>query len=165
MSINIKLQLLRGLRNNLPATTGFPGVLAWTTDTDELFIDTGLVFKRLAAANQVWTITDPSQLSGLTSALIGDVAVVMSGSPAVPNGTYMLVESGSPVVDTWVLIAGGSEQGGGVDVTPLAGATAHEFVTYIDASGVQHLAQPSFADISGQATQQQLPSVIDLGTF
>jgi len=163
MSLNIKLQLLRGLRNNLPATTGFPGVLAWTTDTDELFIDTGLIFKRLAAANQVWTISDPSQLSGLTNTLIGDVAVVMSGSPAQPNGTYMLVESGSPVVDNWVLIAAGA--GSGVDVTPLAGATLHNFVTFIDASGVQHLAQPSFADISGQATQQQLPSVIDLGTF
>lgn len=164
MALNVKLQLYRGQLANLPATTGTPGVLAWTTDSNELFIDTGAAFRRLAAGNQVFQISDPSQLAGLP-ALIGDLAVVMAGSPLVPSGTYVLTTYSSPSVQgDWVLIAGSSESGSGVDVTPLPGATLHNFVTYIDASGIQHLAQPSFADISGQLAQTQLPTTIGAGS-
>lgn len=173
MALNVRLQLYRGLLADLPASTGVPGVLAWTTDSDELFIDTGSAFQRLAAGNQVFDISDPSQLTGL-SALIGDIAVVLAGSPAVPSGTYMLTAFPASTQGNWKQIAGASESGSGVDVQPLPGATLHEFVTFIDASGVQHLAQPSFADISGTLSQAQLPSSIgagsnltdiDLGTF
>ncbi len=163
MALNVKLQLFRGLLANLPATTGAPGVLAWTTDSDELFIDTGTQFQRLAPGNQVFQITNPSQLTGLP-ALIGDIAVVMGGSPVAPQSTYMRTTFSSPEVGTdWVLISATGTDGN-TDVIALPGATPHNFVTFIDASGVQHLAQPSFADISGQLAQTQLPTTIGAGT-
>jgi hypothetical protein len=63
----------------------------------------------------------------------------------------------------WQLIASASVSGG-VDVVSLPGATVHQFVTYIDSNGVQHLAQPSFADISGNLSQTQLPASIGPGS-
>lgn len=39
----------------------------------------------------------------------------------------------------------------------LNGATASNWVAYIDSSGVQHLTQPAFGDISGLASPSQLP--------
>jgi len=38
-----------------------------------------------------------------------------------------------------------------------AGPVAHEFVTEIDTTGLPHLAQPAFSDVSGVATPAQLP--------
>lgn len=164
MSLNVKFALYRGLLANLPATTGQPGVLAYTTDSNELFIDTGAAFQRLAAGNQVFQITDPSELAGLP-AFIGDIAVVLGGSPAVPQGTYMLTEYSSPIVQgDWKLIAGSSETGSGVDVQGLGAPIVHEFVTYIDNNGVQHLAQPQFSDIGGSLSQTQLPATIGAGS-
>ena len=37
-------------------------------------------------------------------------------------------------------------------------AVAHQWVSYIDTSGVPHLTQPAFTDISGTATASQLPT-------
>lgn len=42
-------------------------------------------------------------------------------------------------------------------VQPLS-ATSHEWVTNIDSSGVQHLTQPAFTDISGSVAAGQLPN-------
>ena len=43
MALNVKLGLYRGTLANLAAlaTTGQAGVLAWTTDTNELYVDAG----------------------------------------------------------------------------------------------------------------------------
>ena len=169
----IKLQLARGLRANVPATTGLPGVVVWTTDTDELLIDTGTQFQRVAPDNQVFNITNPNQLTGL-SALIGDIAVLYVGSPGAYATTYMLTASPASNLANWTVIATASSTDAGTDVVVLPGATLHEFVTFIDSSGVQHLAQPTFADIAGLLAETQLPTRIDtsgsltnidLGTF
>lgn len=171
----IKLQMARGLLSNLPASTGLPGVIVWTEDSNELYIDSGAAFQRLAAGNQVFDITDPSQLTGL-AAMVGDLAVLFAGSPASYASTYMLTAFPASNPAHWTLIAqaSSSEPGGQTDVAPLPGAALHEFVTFIDANGVQHLAQPTFADIAGQMNQNQMPATIDpsgslghidLGTF
>jgi len=43
MALNVKLAVYRGTRANLSAlaSTGQAGVLAWTTDTNEIFVDSG----------------------------------------------------------------------------------------------------------------------------
>src|SRR6266436_6707039 len=43
MALNVAVQVYRGTRANLAAlaSTGKAGVLAWTTDTNELFVDSG----------------------------------------------------------------------------------------------------------------------------
>ncbi len=43
-------------------------------------------------------------------------------------------------------------------VVPLASAAAHEWVSYADSGGVQHLAQPAFSDISGVLASAQCPA-------
>jgi hypothetical protein len=161
MALNVKLQLYRGLLANLPATTGAPGVLAWTTDSNELFIDTGTAFQRIAPDNRVFNVTNVNQLAGLPAQL-GDIAVLLGGSPAVPTATYVLTSYSSPFVQgDWTLISTSTT---GTGIQPLGSPTLHEFVTYIDSNGVQHLAQPSFADISGNLSQTQLPATIGAGS-
>jgi hypothetical protein len=44
---------------------------------------------------------------------------------------------------------------GGVQAVP---STSHQWVTYIDTSGVPHLAQPAFGDLSGVAAVGQIPT-------
>ena len=43
-------------------------------------------------------------------------------------------------------------------IQPLGSATSHQWAQYIDSSGVQHLSQPAFTDISGIAASAQLPT-------
>lgn len=45
---------------------------------------------------------------------------------------------------------------GGIEAA--SGATANQFMTYVDTSGVQHTAQPAFSNVSGSATAAQLPT-------
>lgn len=161
MALNVKIQTYRGPLSSMPATTGFAGVLWWATDSSELFIDNGTAFQRVAPGNQVFTVTGESQLVNL-NAMVGDIAVAMTGSPAVFQGTYMLTAYPASTLTNWQLIAQGS--GSGVDVQPLGSPVAHEWVTYIDAVGVQHLAQPAFSDISGTLSQAQLPATIGAGS-
>jgi hypothetical protein len=47
-------------------------------------------------------------------------------------------------------------------IKSLASATAHQFVTFVDSTGVQNLAQPAFTDISGTATNAQLPPAVSV---
>lgn len=167
MALNIKIQTYRGTLAALSAlaTTGFPGVLAWTTDSNELFVDLGSGSSGIGPGNawqpvngrhNVFNVANPAALTALT-AFLGDFAVSAS------NGTtYVLTSFPSSVLANWQPIAT-SETGTGVDVTPLGAAVAHEFVTFIDASGVQHLAQPAFTDISGLLAQTQLPVMIGAG--
>jgi hypothetical protein len=162
MALNLKFSVYRGPLATIPATTGQAGVLFWTTDSDELFIDTGTVVQRLAAGNQVFNETDVAALTSLP-ARIGDICVIYTGSPLTYSATYMMTAFPSTSAGNWQLIASASADSG-VDLVSLPGATAHNFVTYIDSNGVQHLAQPSFSDISGNIAQTQLPASIGPGS-
>lgn len=108
MALNVAVQLYRGTYATLQTlpSTGKQGVLAYTTDTNQLYVDTG---------------------------------------------------TGSGIPTAWVLVSTSNLQ-------ELAAGTAHEFVSYIDQSGVQHLVQPAFTDISGLLAQTQLPATISTGS-
>ena len=153
--------------------------MAWTTDSLEMYVDlgsgspgigSGNAWQRVTPGNAVFSVATPSGLTAL-AAQIGDLALSASD-----NNTYILTAYPPTSAPNWKIIAASSSSApvGYTDVQWLASATAHEFVTYIDSSGVQHLAQPSFGDISGQLAQTQLPTTIgagssltdvDLGTF
>lgn len=162
MALNLSVQVYRGTLANLSAlaSTGFAGVLAWTTDTNELYVDSGAgsgipaAWKRLA--NDVTVFTAANQAARLAlSALIGDLCL-----QADTNLTYILTASPASTNSNWTAIGVTS----GTTIQGLGSATAHEFVTYIDTTGVQHLAQPAFTDISGQLAQTQLPTTIGAGS-
>jgi hypothetical protein len=44
-------------------------------------------------------------------------------------------------------------------VQPVSGATAHQWLTFIDSSGVQHTSQPSFSDLLGTLNIAQVPTI------
>jgi len=181
MANNVKLQTYRGTLADLQAlpTTGAAGVMAWTTDSNELYVDLGAgtagtgpggAWQKVAADNAVFNVANPAGLTSL-AAKIGDLALSASD-----GNTYILASYPPTSAPNWKAIAASSSAppAGYVDVFALGSATPHEWVTYIDATGVQHLAQPAFSDISGSLAQTQLPSSIgagssltdiDLGTF
>ena len=281
MASNVSIQLYRGLLANLAAApVQAVGSLAWTTDSDELFISNGSSYQRLAAGNQVFTVASQAAQTAL-AALIGDIAVrtdntntymltafpatnfanwsqIATGSAsdvqsvnsvfpiagnvsltldnipdgttyarilkaAISNGEFDLAKShqfgftndnliqpsalgawtgthayaeGQVITDPTnagdvqqVIVAGtsgGSQptfnatkglttSDGGVtwenigtslrvSVRWASGATAHEWVVYIDNDGVQHMSQPAFSDISGTLSQTQLPASIGAGS-
>lgn len=171
MALNVKLQVYRGTLANLSAlaTTGAAGVLAWTTDSNELYVDlgsggagigTGNAWQKVAADNAVFDVANPAALTAL-DAKIGDLA-----RSASDNNTYILAAYPATTAGNWKIIAATSSAApsGMTDVTYLAGPTAHEWVTYIDSTGTQHLSQPSFSDISGSLAQTQLPATIGAGS-
>ena len=171
MASNVKLQVYRGTLVGLStlATTGAAGVLAWTTDSNELYVDLGAgspgtgpggAWQKIAADNAVFDVADPTALTAL-AAKIGDLA-----RSASDNNTYILSAYPATISGNWKIIAASSSAPpvGYADVLALGSATAHEWVTYIDASGVQHLAQPAFSDISGTLAQTQLPASIGAGS-
>jgi len=111
MALNTKLQLYRGTLSHLEslASTGAAGVLAWTTDSDELYIDLGSgnpgigpgnAWQRLAAGNQVWTGQPSTNLSSFTNALVGDLAVTTDN-----DSTYLLTTYPSTNNSNWTKIA------------------------------------------------------------
>jgi len=180
MALNVKLQVYRGPLADLQtlASTGAVGVLAWTTDSNELYVDLGSgspgvgpgnAWQRVAADNAVWSGQPHTNLSSFTNAKLGDFALANDN-----NLTYVLTTYPPTNNANWTAVAQSAPVAGYTDVQWLASATAHEWVTYIDSSGVQHLAQPAFSDISGSLAQTQLPASIgvgssltdiDLGTF
>jgi hypothetical protein len=168
MALNVKVQTYRGTLASLSAlaTTGFPGVMAWTTDSNEMFVDLGSgnpgigpgnAWQPINTRHNVFSVANPAALTAL-AAYIGDFAVSASDGK-----TYILTAYPASTGGNWQAIAT-METGTGVDVTPLGAATAHEWVTYIDASGVQHLSQPAFTDIVGLLAQTQLPTTIGAGS-
>ena len=155
MALNTAVQIYRGLKVNLPATTGKAGVLAWTTDSNELFVDTGTAFQPLSNDISVFTAANQSAMTAL-AAKVGDIAdrtdlhqnFILTAYPATNAGNWT------------VLSPDASIQG----IVGLSSGTAHEWVSYVDTSGVQHLTQPAFSDISGSLSQTQLPATIGAGT-
>jgi hypothetical protein len=162
MALNVAIQTYRGTfaaLSTLPST-GFAGVLAWTTDTNQFYVDTGsgtgipTAWKPVASDVVVYTVANQTALLALT-AKIGDLALETDN-----NSTYILTAEPASTFANWTKIGVTT----GTTIQGLSSPTAHEFVTYIDNSGVQHLAQPSFADISGQLAETQLPTTIGAGS-
>jgi hypothetical protein len=176
MAINIKLQLYRGTLAGLQslATTGAAGLLAWTTDSNELYVDLGSgspgigpgkAWQRVTPDNAYFTAANQSAMVAL-NAQIGDFA-----DRTDLHQLWMLTAFPASTAGNWTAIAPDASITG---IVGLSSPTLHEFVTYVDTSGVQHLAQPAFTDISGSLAQTQLPTTIgsgssltsiDLGTF
>lgn len=154
MAVNVEIQTYRGLLANLPATTGKPGVLAWTTDSNELWIDNGTAFQKMANDIAVFTAANQAAMTAL-AAKIGDHVTRTDN-----NLTYILTAFPATVPANWVPVAVTS----GTTIQGLASGVLHEWVSYIDTTGVQHLTQPAFTDISGQLAQTQLPTTIGAGS-
>lgn len=154
MALNTALQVYRGLQAALPASTGKPGLIAWTTDSNRFYVDNGSAFVPVGSNLAVFTAADQAAMVAL-SAKVGDLC-----KRADTNLTYVLVDFPASTAANWVPVAVTS----GTTIQGLVSGVAHEWVSYIDQSGVQHLAQPTFADIAGQLSQTQLPTSIGAGT-
>jgi hypothetical protein len=171
MALNVKIALYRGTEANLAAlaSTGQAGVLALATDTNALYIDqgsgtagignpgSGKAWIRAAAGTQVFTAISQAAQVALSGALTGDICVRTD-----INQVFMLTGFGASAYNTF----GNWTQVGviGTAITGLAGATANQWVQYVDTSGVQHLSQPAFTNISGNLAQTQLPASIASGS-
>ena len=166
MALNVALQVYRGTRTNLAslASTGHAGVLAWTTDSNELFVDSGTGTgigtgnAWLPIANDIAVFASVANQAAMVAlaAKVGDIAIRTDNS-----STYVLTAYPASAAANWVVIASVPS---GATVTGLASGTAQEWVSYIDTSGVQHLSQPAFTDISSILAQSQLPASIGSGS-
>ena len=169
MANNVAVQTYRGTLANFSAlaSTGKVGVLAYTTDSQELFMDqgsgtagigapgSGKAWIKIAAGNAYFTAASSAAMIAL-AAQIGDICdrtdlhqnFILTAYPATTAGNWTAMS-----LDTSV-----------TGIVGLGSATAHQWVTYVDATGVQHLAQPAFTDISGSLAQTQLPTTIGAGS-
>lgn len=165
MANNVKLAVYRGTRANLAAlaSTGQAGVLAWTTDSNELFVDSGsgtgigLANAWIPISSDISYFTAASQAAMTAlAAKVGDLAdrtdlhqnFILTAYPATTPGNWVAI---SPDASTTGIVG-------------LSSGTAHEWVSYVDLSGVQHLTQPQFSDISGTLAESQLPATIGAGS-
>lgn len=173
MALNIALQLYRGTLANLSVlpSTGKAGVLAWTTDSNQFFVDsgsgTGIPVAWTPVGSDIAVFTGVANQAAMTAlaAKVGDLALRTDD-----NLTYVLTSFPATTAGNWTPVAVTS----GTTIVGLASGIANEWVSYIDTAGVQHLTQPAFSNISGQLAQTQLPTTIgagssltdiDLGTF
>ena len=151
MAITNTIQLPRGTKANLAslASTGKAGVLIYTTDTQEVFVDTGSgtgigpgnAWLRTAPDNQVQTAANQAARLALSNVLLGDFCVQTDTST-----TYVLTALPSSSNGNWTAI--------GLSSAPVVSVNTH--------TGAVVLA---FTDFSGSITQAQLPANIDCGTF
>jgi hypothetical protein len=171
MALNTKIALYRGVEANLSAlaSTGQAGVLALATDTNALYIDqgsgtagignpgSGKAWIRSAAGTQVFTASSQAAQIALSGAMTGDICVRTD-----INQVFMLTAF---VVNAYATFANWTQIGVlGTAIQGLSSGTAHQWVAYVDTSGVQHLSQPAFADVSGSIAQTQLPATIGAGS-
>ena len=166
MANNITIQQYRGTLADLQslATTGKAGVLAWTTDSFELYVDTGTgnpgigpgnAWQRVTPDLKYFTAANQAAMVAL-SAQIGDFC-----DRTDLHQNFILTAFPASTPGNWVVFSPDSSTTG---IVGLAGPTANEWVAYVDQNGVQHLTQPSFANISGQLAQTQLPASIGAGS-
>lgn len=166
MSLNVAIQVYRGTLADLQGlpSTGHQGVLAWTTDSQQLFMDTGVggstigipaAWQPLGSDVSYFTAASQTAMTAL-AAKVGDLV-----DRTDLHQIFILTAYPATIVGNWTALSPDSSVTG---IIGLASGVAHEWVSYIDATGVQHLTQPSFADISGQLSQTQLPSSIGLGS-
>ncbi len=163
MALNLTMQVYRGLRANLAAlaSTGKQGTLAWTTDSNEFFVDsgtgTGIGTAWLPIANDIAYFTAASQAAMI--ALAAKVGDLCDRTDLKQN--FILTSYPASTAGNWVALSPDASVTG---IQGLAAGVAHEWVSYIDTTGVQHLTQPTFSDISGQLSQTQLPTSIGSGS-
>lgn len=149
MALTETIQLYRGTRTNLAAlaSTGHQGVMVWTTDTNQLYVDsgsgTGIGTAWLRVASDVTVFTAANQAARLAlAANVGDIALQTDTST-----TYILTATPASSNGNWTAI--------GLSSAPVTSVNGH--------TGIVAL---TFADFTGQQiTQAQLPTVIDCGTF
>ena len=150
MALNLSIQVYRGTKANLSAlaSTGKAGVLAWTTDTQELHVDSGAgtgigpgnAWLRVASDTAVTTAANQAARLALTNQLLGDMCVQTD-----TGTTYVLTALPASANGNWTAIGLAS-----APVTSVAGRTGAVVL--------------SFTDLSGQITQAQLPTSIGAGS-
>ena len=160
MALNVTMQVYRGTLANLSAlaTTGKAGVLAWTTDSNELFVDAGSGTAGIGAG-KAWQRATPG--TGYQTAVSSAAMIALSAQigdlcdRTDTHQIFMLTAYPASTAGNWTALSPDASVTG---IVGLGSGTSHQFVTYIDATGTQHLAQPAFADISGTATAAQIPA-------
>jgi hypothetical protein len=119
VALNVKIQVYRGTLSDLSslATTGFPGVMAWTTDSKEMYVDSGAgspgigpgnAWQRLSAGNQLWTGQPSTSLSSFINAQVGDLAIasdndttyLLTAYPPTNNGNWVSIAASSSAVSS-----------------------------------------------------------------
>ena len=150
MALNVAMHLYRGTKANLAAlaSTGKVGVLAYTTDSQELYVDSGSgtgigpgnAWLRVAADNTVSTAANQAARLALANQLLGDMCVQTDNST-----TYVLTALPSSSNSNWTAV--------GLATAPVVSVNTH--------TGAVVLA---FTDFSGQITQAQLPTSIGSGS-
>lgn len=158
MALNVAMQLYRGLKASLAslASTGKVGVLAWTTDTQELYVDSGSgtgigpgnAWLRVASDTTVFTAASQAAQVALANVLLGDLCVRSDNST-----TYILTALPSSTFSNWTAIA--ITASAIAPVTSVFGRTGAVVATIGDYS---------FSLISGVITQAQLPASIGAGS-
>jgi hypothetical protein len=149
MALTEPIQLYRGTHASLVslASSGHQGVMLWTTDTNEVYVDSGtgsgIGTAWLRIANNVSVQIAANQAARLAlTANIGDIVLQTDTST-----TYILTASPASTNGNWTAI--------GLSTAPVTSVNGH--------TGAVAL---TFSDFTGQQiTQSQLPSVIDCGTF
>lgn len=149
MALNVAIQTYRGTKANLSAlaSTGKAGVLAWATDSQELYVDSGSgtgigpgnAWLRVASDTTVTTVANQAARLALVNQLIGDIAIQSD-----TGVTYVLTTLPASTNGNWTAIGTSSS------VTSVNGHT-----------GVVVL---QFTDFSGQITEAQLPTSIGAGS-
>lgn len=150
MAVNVAIQLYRGTKANLGslASTGKVGVLAWTTDSQELYVDSGAgtgigpgnAWLRAANDIAVSTAANQSARLALSNQLLGDMCVqtdtgityVLTALPASSNGNWTAI---------------------GIASAPVTSVNTHTGAVVLQ-----------FTDFTGQITQAQLPTTIGAGS-
>lgn len=150
MAINVKLALYRGTKASLGslASTGQVGVLAWTTDTQELHVDSGTgtgigpgnAWLRVASDITVTTAANQAARLALTNQLLGDMCVQTD-----TGVTYVLTALPSSSNGNWTAI--------GLASAPVTSVNTHTGVVVLQ-----------FTDFTGAITQAQLPASIGAGS-
>lgn len=123
MALNVKMQLYRGTLANLSAlaTTGAQGVLAYTTDTNELYVDAGSGSAGIGAGNAWQRIAQDlvgvnAQTGTTYTVLLSDRSklVTLKNASAV---AVTLPQAGTTFPNGWISLL--SNQGAGtVTITP-----------------------------------------------
>lgn len=185
MALNVAMQVYRGTLANLSAlaSTGKAGVLAWTTDTNEIYVDsgsgTGIGTAWLRLANKEVGVN--AQVGTTYTVLTGDLGklVTLTNAGAIAVTLPQATSSGGAFPAGWW--AEFETRGAGTaTITPttstINGAASITLGTNqsvkIVSDGTNYFALGG--SITGQITQAQLPTTIgagsaltsmDLGTF
>jgi hypothetical protein len=150
MALNVAVQVYRGTKASLGAlaSTGKVGVLAYTTDTQEIYVDSGAgagigpgnAWLRVAGDTTVTTAANLAARLALANQLLGDICVQTD-----TGVTYVLTALPASVNGNWTAI--------GLASAPVTSVNTHTGAVVLQ-----------FTDFTGQITQAQLPTTIGAGS-